>query len=272
MKKMDECGQLLLIAGFAIGLLLLISTVLLNSIIFTSNIAAESSADSTGYDTANIIQLTSHAFQEAHENDRSFNESYLERFTSKMKLMYAHSGYIVSITNGSFYDPYFTENGQSDGNLNWTVVKSVENVSNFTITIPENNFTESEHFQIKISGLDNELFWVMTLRGIESGVNITVKNSTDLIYSSENSSTYLDLDIIENSGYNYEENTQNGPYHIQFVNGSHAEGYYLIEGELAGGMEFKTSRKYMVDADISLRSDERIVRISVPVSIPINND
>ena len=45
MKHCDESGQILLLAAFAIGFMIVISTVMLNNIIYASNMASESSND-----------------------------------------------------------------------------------------------------------------------------------------------------------------------------------------------------------------------------------
>lgn len=116
MRKPDDSAQMIMIAGFAIGLSIVILTLLLNNMIYASNTASESSIETNVFDISDIIHVTLDAHEKAYESahNGSFNETkyndYLDTYSLKMSEVSAFSGVIYTLENGSLHEPYCTQN------------------------------------------------------------------------------------------------------------------------------------------------------------------
>ncbi|MBW6470290.1 MAG: hypothetical protein K0A90_03610 [Methanosarcinaceae archaeon] len=280
MRKMDDSGQLILIAGFTIGLAIVVSTIMLNNIIFASNMASESSIDANRYYVSNAMQMSSDAFSGAYGNatkdQAQFNETlfnqYMSSYNQKAASMYALSGISFNVQNSIFYDGYFTDDGLSDGESDWIVMTDVNYTDSFLITINDTNVLGNitNAFTVQAINQSNVAVWSIKLYNESGNLNISVYDQN---MSNVGSHTLGFLNITNNSidvstfDFHFDYTT-NEIYKLKFLNGTKAAGYFTISGNRTDGTPFSRVRYKMTNATISTSSGKTRINISIPVSIP----
>ncbi len=256
MQIFDEDGQLLLAAAFSIAILVLVSTVLLNSIIFTSNIAADSGSDTMIYKNNNLIQATTNAYQNAYEHDIGLNQTYLSDFESNLKRMYAQEGYLISTRQHDIFTPYFTETGMPGGAGDWIVVKNVKTVKNMVFEIESFDGTD---FEVKALDSNNNSIW-------------SISYSYDGSFELDNVDESFDnVDEIGNSTIRLSNGNDPSVHNIVISNGSQVTGYYLIEGTLDNSVEYHEQRGKMINVTFNINSARHSTSTTIPVSLPFHH-
>jgi len=240
----NERAQFMLLAGFIIAIGLVVTTVMLNNIIFESNMAGEAGGDPIKYDVVNLMRLSGDEIRSAYRNVTIVSESkdkmitnfskQMNNFTSNLSMINALHGIGMNVSwdvnnwNKSIY-ANFTENGTAGGVADWIVI---ENVRSSTISMNVN--VTSGMFQIRLKNTST------------SFINLTPGTYTGLIFTN---STIAD------------------PYSISYINGSNAYGNYSITG-ISSGKNFIRSRDYILNATIILFTSETRANITIPVSVP----
>ncbi len=234
-------AQFILLGGFIVAIGLVITTVMLNNIIFQGNMAGEAGADPVKYDMVNLMQITEDEMKSAYWNatelggnaQSNFN-STTKNFSANLSMIYAFHGEGVNvsydISNWNNNNPaYFTNNGTAGGTADWTVI---ENVSNSIITM-----------------------------------NITVTSGTFQILLKNASPSYINLNTGQHLGLIFTNATVTDPYSISFINGANAYGNYSITGS-ASGKHFIRARDYILYATVKLSASRMRANITIPVSVP----
>lgn len=237
----DESAQFMLLAGFIIGIGLVVITIMLNSIVFESNMAVGAGTDSTRSEIINLMQITKDETRRAYGNAtmvstikstqiQNFNNQ-TGSFRKNLSMIYAFHGEGINIswdvtdwnnTNKAF----FTENGTSNGRTNWTVV---ENVIESNITINFSSPGGSFQIEIKNNSYSN---W------INLTANSTIRNSSA------------------------------SPYSIVFHNGSLNQGNYSITGKTFNGRNFTRGRDFVLHSTIVISTSRVRMNITIPVTVP----
>jgi hypothetical protein len=236
-------AQFMLLAGFIIGIGLVITTVMLNSVIFEGNMAVGAGTEPSKNDLINLIQITNDETRAAYRNatnGSASNDSRIianftrqtQNFSDNLSILYALHGEGVNITwnisnwNDSIY-PYFTDNGTVGGSTNWTVIQNVKD-SNITLNIT----TSSGSF------------------------NITLVNST---------TNWINLTSTGNYAF---KNTSAQPYSIVFINGKNIAGMFKITGNTSDGKAFIYARDYILYANETFSTSRMRADITIPISVP----
>jgi|GEM_PF-912382 len=288
MKKLDDSAQLLLIAGFAVGVGIVVLTVMLNNVIYASNIASESSIDTSRYDIANAIQMTTEACEDAyqysingsHSNvDNDTFRQYIENYTKKASENYGVTGLTFSCQPGNLSKAYFTKSGLADGEDNWTVVKNINTTDSFALSIPNASLLGNESNKVTINAINTSgsVIWLMELYNSSGNINITVSGQSSTIGNYQITTSgageiNITGDEIDNSDvspdFDFSNRTAGHDYSINVINGSHVVGTYSISGNLSTGQPFSQARYWVVEPTISISSREITVNRTVPVSLP----
>ncbi|MCZ7400499.1 MAG: hypothetical protein O8C62_12660 [Candidatus Methanoperedens sp.] len=241
----NESAQFMLLAGFIIAIGLVITTVMLNNIIFESNMAGEAGGDPIKYDIVNLMRISGDEMKIAYRNATNVSgvskgnmitnfNNQMQKFSENLSKIYALHGEGVNVSwdvnnwNNSLY-ANFTENGTANGATNWTVIENVKD-SNIMVNISD------------INGAFN----ITLVNSTTSWINFTTKNT----YSFSNSS------IV------------GSPYSIVFINGSNAAGSFIITGHTSNGASFNRSRDYLLNTTIILSTSNKRANITIPVSVP----
>ena len=240
----NEGAQFMLLAGFIIAIGLVITTVMLNNIIFESNMAGEAGGDPIKYDIVNLMRISGDEMKSSYRNSTNVSASkdnMIANFTNQMNnfganlpKLYALHGEGVNVSwdvnnwNNSFY-ANFTDNGTATGATNWVVIQNV-NKSNITVYIT------SGTFYINITNTTS--FWNITLP-----VGSNSFNSTNI------------------------SSKVSPPYSITFLNGANAAGSYSINGT-ASSITFIRARDYILNATVTLSTSNMRANITIPVSVP----
>ncbi len=239
-------AQFMLLAGFIIALGIVITTVLLNNIIFQANMAGEAGSDPSKYEIVNLMAITSDdtksayrsAITQAGGNNAQiayFNNQTLD-FSANLTKIYALHGEAVNMTwdvsnwNNNIY-PNFTKNGMAGGIANWTIIQNV-NSSNITVNVTGGSFN----------------------------INIT-NGTTSYTYNLVCSNCVYNI-----NGTNISSHIKNN-YSIIFINGANAYGNYSINGT-ASGRNFLFDRDYILNVTIKFSTSRVRAIITIPVSVP----
>ncbi|WMW21550.1 hypothetical protein RE476_09135 [Methanolobus mangrovi] len=282
-KELDERAQLLLIAGFAVGVGIVVLTIMLNNVIYASNIASESSIDTSRYDMANTVQMTSEAYEDAYRyaiegtnlNSTKF-EQYLDEYSETASKNYALSGLTFSFENNTLYEPYFSQNGLVDGNHDWTVISNVNTTDVFLLDIPDPaKLGNSSNSLLVTIDNESETIWSMELYNSNGTININVSyQSSILTYTASN---YTSINVTGNEinnvnkVFHFEDNTEGTDYSINIFNGSNTVGYCTFSGNLTSGEEFVFARHSVVNPTVTMSSSEMSVTRNLPISLPGRN-
>ncbi|MCE8422777.1 MAG: hypothetical protein J5U17_10900 [Candidatus Methanoperedens sp.] len=229
----NQDAQFMLLAGFIIAIGLVITTIILNSIIFEVNLAIGGGNELSKYDIINLVQLTKDEFRSAYAN-RSIDDfnRQLNNFNGNLSKLYALHGEGVNISwetsnwNSNRY-ANLTENGLQGGKTNWTVI---ETVRNSTIRV---NVTNPGSFQINISN-SAAGSWTVT------------------------------------PGYNFTASVTNvtPPYSISFINGASTSGNYSITGNTTYGKNFTRARDYVLNGSIGFFMSRIRTNLTIPITVP----
>lgn len=236
----NDSAQFMLLAGFIISIGLVITTVMLNNIIFESNMAGEEGGDPQKYDLMNLMQINADEMRSAYrnatnasttkENMISSFSNQMNNFNANLSYIYARHGQGMNISldvnnwNKSIY-ARFTENGTANGIKTWNVI---ENVRNSNITI---NFTTG------------------------STLNIGLVNNSTTIW----------INLTSNKSF---INSSTTPYSIIFNTDANTAGQFRITGNTSNGAGFIRSRDYILNATILFSTSKMRANITFPVSVP----
>ncbi|MBP1910090.1 hypothetical protein [Methanolobus bombayensis] len=279
----DDKAQLLLIAGFAVGVGIVVLTIMLNNVIYASNIASEASIDTSRYEIANAAQITTEAYEDAYRYatlNGSFNntdfENYIGSYSEMAEKNFAMSGFTYNIENNTLNEAYFTRNGLAGGRDDWTVIKNINTTSGFAVEIPDvsrlGNSTNS--LTIAITNRSG-LLWSLDLYNSSGNINITVSDQSSVIgtytASSHINITGDRIDFSTPENFYFNSHTDGGDYSINILNGSNAVGYCSFSGTQTSGDPYVFARYWIVNPSVEMTSGEmRIVR-NTPISLPGRN-
>jgi hypothetical protein len=270
MDKSNDSGQMLLLAAFTIGFMVVVSTVMLNNIIYASNMASESNNDISYFEVSNIARMTDEATKAAYYNattDSSFNHTvfshYLENYSHEVTILYAYKGVSFSFTNSTLYDAYFTKNGLSSGQEEWTVIDNVNATDTFTMEIPDtsNLGNVSEPFEVHALNQSGSSIWFMKIYDDGSNIKANVSNQTYTIDPSL-------IDIKGNGAYQFDNNTAGKIYSLKYLNSSNIIGLYSLSGELTTGDSFRCERYKVINATADIATSKNKINVTFPVTVP----
>ena len=266
-------AQFMLLAGFIIAVGLVITTVMINSIIFESNLAIDSVNDPSKTEIVNLMEITRDEVRSAYRNATNssgvtvsnqtlFFNSQMQIFGANIPKIYAKYGEGVNVTypvEGWNNTPYanFTKNGTSGGASNWTVVENVNNVTVFALELLNTNGV----FLINVTNSSGRI-WSMNISS--SQINVINKTGGVSSYGSESN-----IYIYTNSTYEFNDSTSGETYSIHFVNADSAWGRYKIQGQHATyNNQFTRERHYVLNATVALSTSRIRANITIPVTVP----
>jgi len=271
----DHEAQFMLLAGFLIAIGLVITTVMLNSIIFEGNMATESVTESSKYEMVNLMQITTDEIRSAYRNatvKKGSVPNMTLNFTRQVNNFSADLPKIYSMYGGGARITYenwtnkgyanFTDNGRPDGKDNWTVVEGVivKNLSVFNFTI---NLTGSI-FRIEARNSTGDPVWSVLF----NSTKYNVTNATNPAnYTTDD---FINGDQVNLTSPEYYFNASTfsySPVSIHIIYGRNAFGTYKILG-LANNRNFTRERDYVLNTTVALSTAKVKANISMPVTVP----
>lgn len=273
MKNLNDSAQLLLIAGFAIGVGIVVITVMLNNVIYASNMASESSIDTSRYDIANAIQTTTEAYQDAYRYSNGTYgdyENYIDSYSKKALQNYATAGFTFHLQNHDYSEPYFTHNGLAEGKNNWTLVSNVNTTSSFLITIPDTSIMGNQSNPLVIEAVNSSInLWSIEMYNSSGNINITIRDGS-AIPRTYPLPSYIDLNITGNNPFtfNYSASTAGKDYSVIVHNGSTTAGMCTISGNLTSGHPFTIMRHKVASPTLRMSSSQMSINRTVPIILP----
>ena len=281
MRTDDDSAQLLLIAGFAIGVGIVIFTVMLNNVIYASNMASDSSIETSSFELGNVLALTSQAYGDAYKSaissgtfDSNVFKAYLSSYQGEVAKSFALSGTSLEIENSSFINAHFSKNGMADGVADWLLVRNVDLVDTFIIEIPDASTLDDVSSCLRIEAVETggNLLWAMDVYDSGGNVNVSVMDSNSTL-GTISSSGYLNVtgNYVDGTSYfnfHFNDLTSSHEYQINVINGTAGEGTLTVSGDLADSQPFTIARHSVVLANITIASADKEIFVSYPVPVP----
>lgn len=271
----DHDAQFMLLAGFLIAIGLVITTVMLNSIIFEGNMAIESVTENSKYEMVNLMQVTTDEIRSAYRNvteNGGTVQNTTVNFTVQVNNFSADLPKIYSLYGGGAKITYenwtnkgyanFTENGRPDGKDNWTMVEGV-NASSVIVFNVSINFVGASGDIFKIEARDSAGSFVWSIEFNDTVSNVT--NSTNSTYNLFSSGSVINLTSPE---YYFKNSILLTPVSIYIIYGSNAFGTYRVMGQLVNNRNFTRERHYVLDTTVALSTSKVKANISMPVTVP----
>jgi hypothetical protein len=280
MKRLNESGQMILIAGFIIGIGIVVLTVMLNNIVYASNTASESSIETNVFDYSNVVQTTTEAYEKAYTDsnggyDNATFDAYMANYSEKMIESYSLSGFIYSLESGALQDGYYTENGLPEGNDDWIVIERVNYTDTFLLSIPNASTlgNESNKFVIEVNNQSGSTIWSATMFNSSGNINLTVYDSSSVLNYENDSFSEINItsNKVDTTDFNYYFNNQTAgeTYSIKFINGSQAMGTFRVEGDLVNGDPFYIERVDVVNSTMKLNKNGHLeINVTIPITLP----
>jgi len=269
MKKRNDSAQMILIAGFAIGIGIVVLTVMLNNIIYASNTASEANIETNVFDFSNTVKVTTQAYEKAYDSG-SINNSYIANYTSKMAMSHAIAGFIFTLHNDSLQEPYFTQNGLHTGDPDWVVVDRIDRTDSFELMIKTSSLgNASKCFVVEAINQSGSMFWSARVFNSSGTYYVNVTNSTDVLRTQNIGSGNPSLNITNNTNFHFDTLTAGKQYRIRFINGDNASGTFTLSGELINGEPFEIRRYHVLNTTMSLNKNGHLeMNVTIPVTLP----
>lgn len=270
-------GQLIVITGLAIALALVVIVLLLNSVIYTSNLATRSvdadsqpavayqqtTIDGVGdlLDRVNTRNYTSWSAARANvsENittyDALVGRQYLDRgvvVTIDESSLTMTNGYLIRHSNASraftSADTLILELGSQ---ANWTVAWNVSRVRNHQLTVTESSLTQTatpqQGFHVAVVENGTSSQWHAYVYRNSTHILLAVKNASDTSPTPlpgcavSGPTASIDLTTGTVNGTDCPGLTWakgvSGPYDVEYRNGDEARGTYELTVERSAGMD-----------------------------------
>ncbi len=287
MRLDDDSAQILLIAGFAIGVGIVVFTVMLNNVIYASNMASDSSTETSSFEMGNVLALTSHAYEDAYISainsgtfDSNVFKNFLLSYENQLVKMFAFSGTSLNIENSTLINAHFSKNGMADGVANWTLVRNVNLTDAFIMEIPDASTLSNNSGCLRIEAVEmgSNMLWAMDIHNSGGDVHVSVMDTNSTL-DTATSSGYTYLNVTGNhirdgtngtSYFNFHFNdlTSSHEYQINVLNGTAGEGIFTISGNFVDGQPFTISRHAVVIANITVVSSDKEIFVSYPIPVP----
>ena len=266
-------AQFMLLAGFIIGTGLVITTVMLNSLLFEGNMAVEAGNELSKDEIANLIMITQDEIRKAYKNSTDpgqnvslkFNNfsNQMQNFSSNLSKIYAMYGESINVSwdierwKSNQY-ANFTENGMAGGRPDWSVVEGV-NASSVSIFRFTNTTFSITGFRIEARNSSNYTVWSVEFNS--SGYKIT--NTTGTSYGNVSGQS-IDLN---STSYYFKQSIPPGPVSLYFINGNNAYGKFQIQGT-ANGRTFYRERHFIINSTLSYYTSRLRANFTIPFSVP----
>jgi hypothetical protein len=272
-KEFDDNAQLLLLAGFAVGVGIVVLTIMLNNVIYASNIASESSIDTSRYEIANAIQITTEAYEDAYKAsmesgsfDNTTYEQHLKVYEDMASKNFAISGFTFYFENNTRSEPYYTQNGLSDGRDNWTIVSNVNITDIFVIEVNSTTLGDSSDSLLIAATNNSGTLWSIELYNSSGTIQANISDGTSSI-GSVTGSSYLNItgDIAT---YQFQSHTDGKDYSINVRGGGNSAGDFTLQGKLTNGDDYRFARYWIVNPTITMHSYEMEMTRTLPISLP----
>ena len=258
-RRSDSRAQLILVTALAVAAMLVALTIILNSAIYTQNLASRSgpmNTDATKYHSE-VVRGSSAVLEYANEHNGSSSDAVSENFTAGVADLSEAAGYqravrgqsvaveVVSHINGSrvVQDDRNRDFTDANGQSNWRVVSGVDktddrsfvlNVSVSALSDTCTSLGDCFHLNVTEAGAPNN--WTVQLREESpSKIELAVYNGSGWVkeqFDAPNGYAVIDVrrGIVNgqrHSEFEFAENVA-GTVHYQYRAGDKVEGSYTI--------------------------------------------
>ena len=284
----EDRAQIILITGLTLAVLFVAVVLLLNTVIYTENLATRG-ADAGGAEAIEfrdgVTEDLAGILHREHRNRSSaagvasdFNES-AETYAETVADLRARDGVIadVRVSGSTVEDGYFiaqneTESGfrnmtaPDSADADWTVAGNATRTRNFRLTVDPDNLSDSASgaFTVVADGTTagtNETWSATLTRETDGDLTVTVDNATgttaETFAPRPDGNHTVDFTAGTVNGEPFDalywaEKVQTGSdeYDIRYENGDAAEGtYHLVVDDRDGGADAdRSSRPYVAEA------------------------
>lgn len=264
----NQEAQLMLLAGFIIAIGVIVTSLMLNSIVFLSIVSVDTAS---GNEIIDLLQISEDEIKSAYRdaiapgrNDTlKFNNFSvrMKNFKGNLSMLYALHGegidmnWDVSNWSNNRY-AMLTKNG-GEGAADWTLVESVKNLSVFELR----NVSGTDLEVILTNQNTGAFLWSMKLEN-SSTVKINNSGGSAFYYTVDTSISLL------NGSYKLNENVGNNISRVAIKHGNDASGRFNITGTTSNGRNFTRARDYVLNATVAYSKSGVRANITSPVTVP----
>ncbi|GGL61064.1 DUF7261 family protein [Halocalculus aciditolerans] len=240
-----ERAQLVLIAGIGIAVTFVALALILNTVIYTENLATRSTADGEAAITVEDAAITgvNGLISEANYHDydsygalaRAFDRG-VAAFTQSEQVHRATHGTLLNVsvdgtTNGTHVVQESNRTlANADGDANWDAARNVDGVRAFRLNLSANSLDSGDALGVTVDGSDPGDAWTGTLSADSTGTpTLTTGGET---YTATDAGQWVTLDVtggtFNGTALSAIDLPENGPYTIKIANGGDATGRYAF--------------------------------------------
>ena len=286
----EDRGQIILITGLTLAVLFVAVVLLLNTVIYTENLATRGvdagGAEAVEFRDGSVDDLAGILHREHQNTTGNATDAFLasaERYGRTVGEIRARDGVVAdvavnnsTVVSGSYVaqnetDAGFRDMTAPDGTTaDWTVVNGVNRTRNYRLTVDSTSVANDADsaFTVVADGAGGN--WSVSLSNdTADAIDVTVRNGTDsvsktFLHGSDENVT-IDLTAGTVGGQRFPElvwaeGVQNrsepyDPYDVRYENGTEARGtYHLVVDERDGTAPLTaSSRPYVVEGIYSVR-------------------
>ena len=285
----EDRGQIILITGLTLAVLFVAVVLLLNTVIYTENLATRGvdagGAEAVEFRDGSVDDLAGILHREHQNATGNATDAFLasaERYGRTVGEIRARDGVVAdvavnnsSVVSGSYIaqnetDAGFRDMTAPDGTTaDWTVVNGVNRTRNYRLTVDSTSVANdaASAFTVVAEGADGN--WSVSLSNdTADAIDVTVRNETGAVSETfshgPDGNVTIDLTAGTVAGQRFPElvwaeGVQNrsgpyDPYDVRYENGTEARGtYHLVVDERDGTAPLtNTSRPYVVEGVYSV--------------------
>lgn len=268
-------AQFMLLASFIIAVGLVITTVILNSIIFEINTAVGAGCDPSKNEIVNQIQITKNEMRSAYITMNSYEmplattiayfNGEMNTFNGNLSKINALRGEMVNVSwdlrnwNGYSY-ANFTENGTYNGANNWTIIYGINASSVDVFRFWNATIFPGKSLKIEARNSTGYTLWSVELNSTSYVVTNTTKSSNGTF----NPDAGDDFTLAK---YYFNQSVSSDRVSINIINGSNAYGRFLVHGT-ANNRTFYRGRDYILNSTLTYSTNRVHANLTIPVSVP----
>ncbi|WP_235681715.1 DUF7261 family protein [Halorubrum salinarum] len=285
----EDRGQIILITGLTLAVLFVAVVLLLNTVIYTENLATRGvdagGAEAVEFRDGSVEDLAGILYREHRNGSANATAPFLasaERYGRTVGGLRARDGVVADVrVNASTVDSgHFIAQNETDAGFrnmtapdgttaDWTVAGGVNRTRNYRLTVDSTSVATSAGaaFTVVADGAGGN--WSVSLSNdAADAIDVTVRNETDTVSetflhdSGENVTIDLTAGTVDGQRFPalvWAEGVQNGSepydsYDVRYENGTEARGtYHLVVDERDGTSPLTdSSRPYVVEGIYSV--------------------
>ncbi|ELZ46203.1 hypothetical protein C464_11398 [Halorubrum coriense DSM 10284] len=263
----EDRAQIILITGLTLAVLFVAVVLLLNTVIYTENLATRGAdaggAEAIEFRDGTVDDLAGILEREHRNGTADATDPFLasaERYGRTVADLRARDGVVADVrVNDSTVEPgYFIAQNETDagfrdmtapdGTTDWTVASNVTRTRNYRLTVDNASLSDSASGAFTVVADGTNETWSVALFDSGGDLNVTVDNGTTAVTETfrprPDGNHTVDLTAGTVNGEPFDAlvwaegvRTESGPFEIRYENGGEARGTYSLVVAVDDGID-----------------------------------